>query len=293
MAVFRLAKVIASLPGTLIRDTLYAVRAGAGFDLYLSDATGNVAHPLNVGGATEAFGHPARTEWGLMAPLGNGTVVSLIRLVAATAQGTATAVNWAATNYRTRLTQIEYLVTTAATTAVAGWRNNIAKWTVGAASAGQGGFRLVFRWGTSTGMTTATHRGFCGMRAAAAATDVNPSTLVNMVGMGWDSGDAQISIMYNNASGAAVKIPLGNDFPRPTTDRSDAYELELYSPPGTAQSVSYTVKNLINGALASGTITTELPANTLALAPAAHVSVGGTSSVIGISIMGVYIEKWY
>jgi hypothetical protein len=53
MGVFRLAKVIASLPGTLIRDTFYAVRTGAGYDLYLSDATGTVAHPLNSGGAAE------------------------------------------------------------------------------------------------------------------------------------------------------------------------------------------------------------------------------------------------
>lgn len=56
MGVFRLAKVIASLPGSLIRDTFYAVRTGAGFNLFLSDATGTVAHPLNIPNSLPAGG---------------------------------------------------------------------------------------------------------------------------------------------------------------------------------------------------------------------------------------------
>lgn len=54
MGIIRFAKVIASLPVTLVRDTFYAVRTGTGFDLYLSDATGSVAHPLNVSGGVGA-----------------------------------------------------------------------------------------------------------------------------------------------------------------------------------------------------------------------------------------------
>lgn len=40
-------KVVASLPGTLEPDAVYAVRVGDGFDLYISDSTGSVAHRLN------------------------------------------------------------------------------------------------------------------------------------------------------------------------------------------------------------------------------------------------------
>lgn len=40
-------KEVASLPGTLAPDTLYFVRTGAGFDLYLTDNTGTTAHKLN------------------------------------------------------------------------------------------------------------------------------------------------------------------------------------------------------------------------------------------------------
>lgn len=48
MAVFRVAKVVGSLPGTLQPNTVYLVRAGAGFDLYVSDGTGVIGHALNV-----------------------------------------------------------------------------------------------------------------------------------------------------------------------------------------------------------------------------------------------------
>jgi hypothetical protein len=47
MPVFRVEKVVANLPSTLQADTVYAVRAGAGFDLYITDATGSVAHQPN------------------------------------------------------------------------------------------------------------------------------------------------------------------------------------------------------------------------------------------------------
>lgn len=40
-------KVVAVLPSTLTADALYAVRAGEGFDLYLADSTGAIAHKVN------------------------------------------------------------------------------------------------------------------------------------------------------------------------------------------------------------------------------------------------------
>jgi hypothetical protein len=40
-------KSISQLPGTLTPDSLYAVRVGAGFDLYVSDMTGNIAYKSN------------------------------------------------------------------------------------------------------------------------------------------------------------------------------------------------------------------------------------------------------
>lgn len=41
-------KVVSALPDPLEADAVYAVRTGAGFDLYVSDSTGSVAHKLNA-----------------------------------------------------------------------------------------------------------------------------------------------------------------------------------------------------------------------------------------------------
>lgn len=48
MSVFSALKVVGALPGTLAPDTIYAVRTGVGFSLFISDTTGSIAHPVNV-----------------------------------------------------------------------------------------------------------------------------------------------------------------------------------------------------------------------------------------------------
>lgn len=45
--VLDIQKVIGNLPSRLAPSTFYAVRVGAGYDLYLSDSTGSTAHRLN------------------------------------------------------------------------------------------------------------------------------------------------------------------------------------------------------------------------------------------------------
>ena len=184
-------------------------------------------------------------------------------------------------------------MTAASTTAAAGFRGAANQWTVGAATAGDGGFLSIMRWGPATGVSTATTRAFCGMRQTAAPTDVEPSTLVNMVGMGWDAADTNIQIMQNDAAGTATKIDLGASFPVPTVDRTSVYEVALFSPPGTTQSVGYRVTDLVSGAETSGVITTDLPTNTTLISPVAQMTVGGTSSVIGVKIFSHYIETDY
>jgi hypothetical protein len=43
----RVEKVLSNLPSTLTADTVYAVRVGTGFDLYITDTTGLIAHKVN------------------------------------------------------------------------------------------------------------------------------------------------------------------------------------------------------------------------------------------------------
>ena len=128
--------------------------------------------------------------------------------------------------------------------------------------------------------------------AVTAPTDVQPSTILNIIGMGWDAADANIQIMHNDGTGSATKVDLGASFPVPTVDRAKVYELALFCAPNAA-TVSWEVTDLGTGAVASGTIATDLPANTTLLAPRGWMSVGGTSSVIGIALMSLYIETDY
>ena len=54
---YRLEKYVNNLPAVLVANTLYYVKTGAGFDLYLTNNTGTIiAYPLNVSsGATTTY----------------------------------------------------------------------------------------------------------------------------------------------------------------------------------------------------------------------------------------------
>jgi len=235
--------------------------------------------------------HMGRNRVALMRAIGSSTVLHVLGMLSGTT-GTATSAAVGTTNRHSRMARLEYLATTASTSAVVGFRGSSAQWTLGASTAGDGGFHMVYRWAPATGVATATHRAFAGMRGnTAAPSDVEPSTLTSMCGMGWDAADTNIQFMHNDASGIATKIDLGASFPVPTVDRTSVYEIALFAPPGTTQSLSYEVTDLVSGAVATGTVTTDLPATSVLLTPYNYMSVGGTSSVVGIAIMGLYIES--
>jgi hypothetical protein len=229
---------------------------------------------------------------GMFLPNGNSTTATSLGIAYSTT-GTGTLHNYATTTRYSRMRGIEYLVTTAAATAVVGFRGAAAQWTVGGTNPGDGGFMSVLRWGPATSVATATNRAFAGMGSTSAPTDVQPSSLLNILGMGWDAADANIQVMHNDGAGTATKIDLGAGFPVPGADRSSVYEIVLFSPPGPSQSVSYRVTDLVSGLQASGTILADMPALATAIAPHCYMSVGGTSSVVGLKVFSHYIETDY
>lgn len=225
-------------------------------------------------------------------PTGNGTTINYMG-AGFTATGTATAASVAATNIHTALRRLNYLVTTAATTAVAGWRQGILTFFIGAPGAAYGGFHYVCRFGRATGnAANATLRGFTGFVATTAApSDADPSASTNIIGVGCDAADTNYQIMHNDASGAATKIDTG--FAKATADATEAYELQLYAPTGRGGQVDYLFKRLSDGASVSGSITTNLPTDTTLLGLRGFYSVGGTSSVIGYALMNLFVEcEW-
>lgn len=249
---------------------------------------------LRAGTPRLAFKMPTSTEEHFLQPLiGNGSYMLFLPAggtgvtnvgVAVATGGTPTNISIASGSRYGRLQKLAYRITTAAATAIAFWRHSVTRFTVGGSQSWEGGFDGVMHGGPDTGANIATHRFFMGLRDSAAPTDVNPSSFTSMVGIGYDSADTQVQFMHNDASGVATKIPLGASFPKPTVASADAYRLRLYSPPGTTQVLNYEVLNLANGAEATGTITTDLPAPNFFMAPVIYASVGGTSSVVGVMV---------
>lgn len=233
----------------------------------------------------------ARAHVALWYPQGSNTTVVNLGLTPSFT-GTAAAQTVATTSFWTMCKRIAYQITTPATNAVANWRAASQQFTIGGTRAGEGGFSTTIRCGPSTGVSTSTTRFFAGMRYDGnAASDSNPSSITNLgVGFGWDSGDTNCQIIHRGA-GSATKIDLGSSFPRPSVDQTDVFEINLYSPPGTTQEVYYTVKKLNTGVEASGLITTNLPSTSTFGSPHVYMSVGGTSSVVGIAIMKVMVES--
>jgi hypothetical protein len=226
----------------------------------------------------------------------NGTALTTFNIAVGTGLGgaTATAKNSANTSLYTAMRGLEYLITTAAATAIAGYRGSAQQFSIGGPSAEIGGFHFVYRWGPATGVATATSRAFCGLVGSTTnQTDTEPSARVNQIGMGWDAADTNIQFMHCDASGPSTKIDLGASFPVPTVDRQEVYEIAMFSPPGTTQSVTYRIRNLRTGAEATGTVTTDIPSTSSLLNHYLHMSVGGTSSIIGVCLFSLYIETDY
>lgn len=235
----------------------------------------------------------ARKAVGCWRPAGNSTVVTgVMGYTAPTVVGTPTARAVATTNLFTRL--MRWGVVSAATAgALAESRVAVAQVTIGN-GAGLGGFTKVVRFGCSDAATVAGARQFVGISSStAAATNVEPSTLTNSIGVGHGAADTNLKIYFGGSS-AQAPIDLGVNFPANTLS-VDAYELALFAPPDNG-SVGWMVTRLNTGAVASGTLTAataglQLPLNTTLLSyHKAWRSNNAALLAVGLDIISDYIE---
>jgi hypothetical protein len=70
MVVFRPEKVLGGLPSTLTPNAVYFVRVGAGIMIYVADATGSAAYPINQEGGGSEITSLATYEYLLAIGLG-------------------------------------------------------------------------------------------------------------------------------------------------------------------------------------------------------------------------------
>jgi len=157
-----------------------------------------------------------------------------------------------------------------------------------------GGFYLASRFGIAD--TVASPRTFVGMSSnTSAPTNVEPSTLTNSIGVGQGAANTNLFVYYGG-SAAQTPIDLGANFPT-NTSNTDWYELILFAPPSSNNTVYYQVTRLNTGNVASGTLTgtagTALPANTTSLAYRAWRSNNATASAVSIAQGNIYMETDY
>lgn len=221
-----------------------------------------------------------------------GTTTANIGVLGPTATGTATLQNVAVTNKFSRIGKMQFRIATASTTAVAGLFATVNTVAIGGGAAGVGGFKFQMVTGIAFGLAAGASRYFMGLtNSIVAPTDVDPFALTNAIGLAWnDAVDSNLHMMFNDASGTATKVNLGASFPIPVNNLEDLYKLEMFAPPGTTQTLYWRVTNIITGAVAEGTQTTDLPATTVLLSPRSYSSVGGVSSITGIVFVRMVLD---
>lgn len=223
----------------------------------------------------------------LWMPPGNATTVpGVFGMAALTATGTATARTVATTSTLTRMTRLGY-VSAATAGSLSGAREAAAKYSVGA-GAGLGGFFARYRFAASDAASVSGARMFVGLSASTAApTNVEPSTLVNCVGVAQLSSSVNMQIVFGGAV-ARTPINLGTDFPA-WASTPVPYELILFSPPSGG--VYYQVTRLNTQYSASGFLSSgDVPSPTTLLCHQLWRTNNATALAVGIDICGIYIE---
>jgi len=214
---------------------------------------------------------------------------SLTTLGTLTSQITAASANrWLAT-WRKRF----QTTTTASNTA--GMRTVIQQWFRGNA-AGFGGFFFRAQLGHNINLAgSQAFVGLCFSNGALSAVAGAVSALVNMIGMGYDTTDANTGNWFfyrNDGSGTATKVDLGSNAVR--TDVSHGYDLIMYCPPGAATDIYVRIVNLHNDAVVLDTsYNTDIPAVNTGMCFKAELNNGAVAAGANLEIAKVYIETDY
>jgi hypothetical protein len=250
---------------------------GAGVTATASGSVATVTIPGGGSTLPDSLAEIASTWDAFWLAVPGASAGSVFGIAAPTFVGAPGSMTPSSTNNFTATPHIPYTVATAATNAISSVRHSFD------IVSRHSGFRFSTTFGIDFGGDTASHRLFVGLRALqSSATDVEPSTIVNGFGIGYDSDDTQFQVIHNDASGTATKVALGASFPKPTASRDAIWRLDLWGSSDTSV-INYRFKNVETGAVATGTITTDIPAVTVSLNCNSYMSAGGTSTRVGIA----------
>jgi hypothetical protein len=195
---------------------------------------------------------------------------------------------------RWQATQRKRLQTAATAAARAGFRTAYTQWFRGDA-AGFGGFFFRAQFGQNLNVNGAQcFVGLCASSAALATTAGAVGAMIDMIGVGFDTTDANTGnwqLFRNDGSGTATKVDLGADAARNTTH---GFDLVIFCPPGAATEIFVRIVNLHSGVIVLDTsYTTDLPTVNTGLAFKANCNNGAVASAHNLELAKVYIESDY
>ena len=233
--------------------------------------------------------HLGGNKIGLWLPPGGSTTVpGVIGMATLAGVGTATARTVAITNILTRMTRLGY-VSAATAASLAGVREAAAKFTTGAGN-GLGGFFVRYRFGVSDAASVIGARMFVGLSTSTSApTNVEPSNLINSVGVAQLSTSDNLQIVYSNAT---VKTPINLGVNFPANSNGNAYELALFAP--NTGGVYYQLDRLNTAFTAKGFLpSTDTPISTTLLCHQLWRTNNAQALAVGLDVCSIYIETDY
>lgn len=249
-----------------------------------------------------AYGRTWRTQAsiganriGTVSSIANATTLNTWGFLTYTNAGTGTGAAIAAatistTNFMTMQPRVTFNSGTTATGIyeIRGSVGTLSRRTVG------GGFHLIFKFGINT--INSNSRFFCGFRdvaglaAATISTSVDPSTLLNIVGVAKDAADSSLVLMHNDGTGAATKVPLTNTG---AINNGVVLQVEFFCQPGDTGfgwRVQRYGSNSVETTPDEGFISTDIPAIDVIATPRLWIANSAAASST-IDFMNLYVEQ--
>lgn len=233
-------------------------------------------------GVLEVFGEGASgSNWqyqcGQVAQAG-ATTLTMTNGPAVTAGAWSSTVTWANTSLLARIPWIRGGASGVANatgsliqTGIVAWRGN---------AAGAGGFifwtRAALHLANSAGHT----RWMFGLQNLTSAWVNEPSVVTDDVYFGADNGQTTLHICSNDNAGSATCTDLGSNYPTTTNDA--IYDMWLWAPPN-GSTIGWYINRLDVANTTNGTISSDLPRNTVQLTFTAEVNTadGGSTNPSG------------
>jgi hypothetical protein len=147
---------------------------------------------------------------------------------------------------------------------------------------------IIIGLGFAENCSNANVRAFAGVSTTTLFTNVEPTALLNCIGLAKLTTSNNLHLIHNDGSGTATAIDLGASFPSNTIE-TDFYILRLKT---NGSNIDYSVTRVNTGGVATGTLTTDLPSATTALNLGYYVVQStGANTTTGIDFFGTNIIK--